>query len=452
MLSAILDAAWSAQAPLGLACLVGLAAIGVSFVHARRMRKQNDRLMTALDNMSQGLCMLDGEGRMLICNQRYLQMYGLSAEVARPGCSLRDLIGARIAAGTFAGDPERYVSITLREIAAGKPTDKIVEIPNGRTIALANRPMEGGGWVGTHEDITEHRLAQDMNATLAEQERRRVVVEDAIRSFRERIASSLRTVADSAGAMRGTATALSESSQQTSKRAEGASQVSDEASAHVAAAATAAEELLGSIVEINRQLDQAAGVVRLAVGETETTNAGIAGLAQAAGRIGHVVKLIQDIAGQTNLLALNATIEAARAGEAGRGFAVVASEVKSLAVQTSKATEEIAGQIAAVQASSAEAVEAMRRIGERMREINQYTSACAASVQQQNAATEEISHSVASAAKGATAFASVLGDVAGAATETHVSAKTLLGASEAAEQAAAELREEIERFLSTVAA
>ena len=124
--------------------------------------------------------------------------------------------------------------------------------------------------------------------------------------------------------------------------------------------------------------------------EASATNDQIGSLANAAQKIGDVVKLIQDVAGQTNLLALNATIEAARAGEAGRGFAVVASEVKSLAVKTAKATEEIAGQIAGVQASTGAAVEAIRRISDRMREINNHTAAVAASVQQQNADTGEI--------------------------------------------------------------
>src|SRR5215211_5235129 len=109
-----------------------------------------------------------------------------------------------------------------------------------------------------------------------------------------------------------------------------------------------ADELLRSITEIARQLEQTTGLVRVAVTEAQTTNNEIAGLAHAAQKIGDVVKLIQDIAGQTNLLALNATIEAARAGESGKGFAVVAAEVKSLAVQTAKATEEIGAQISAV--------------------------------------------------------------------------------------------------------
>ena len=108
-------------------------------------------------------------------------------------------------------------------------------------------------------------------------------------------------------------------------------------------------------------------MVRLAVGEAHATNQDIDALAQAAHKIGDVIKLIRNIAGQTNLLALNATIEAARAGEAGRGFAVVASEVKSLAVQTAKATEDISSQILEVQNSTGKAVEAIGRIAHRMR-------------------------------------------------------------------------------------
>jgi methyl-accepting chemotaxis protein len=228
-------------------------------------------------------------------------------------------------------------------------------------------------------------------------------------------------------------------------------QTSNEASTNVETAAIAADELSSSIAEIGRRLNQTTEVVRVAVGEAQVTNRDIGALAQGAQKIGDVTKLIRNIAGQTNLLALNATIEAARAGEAGRGFAVVASEVKSLAVQTAKATEDISSQILEVQNSTGKAVEAIARIAHRMREIDNYTSDVAASVQQQNAATSEISKNVTSAADGAKLIVTVLSEVAGATTETQQSAQTVLAASESVEKAAANLRSEVEGFLTKVA-
>ena len=197
---------------------------------------------------------------------------------------------------------------------------------------------------------------------------------------------------------------------------------------------------------------QANEVVRTAVAEAGATNDDIAALARVAQKIGDVVKLIQDIAGQTNLLALNATIEAARAGDAGRGFAVVASEVKSLAVQTAKATEEITREIPRCRARRPARWRRSRDITERMQDINQYTSAVAGSVEQQKAATGEISHNVASAAASAKAIAAALDEVAGGVTQTRSSAETMLAATEEVETATAKLRSEFEEFLGTVAA
>jgi methyl-accepting chemotaxis protein len=433
-----------------LAGLAGLALLAAAIWQWARLRRYNKRLLTALNNMPQGLCMWSPTGRLILCNERYVQMYHLSTDLTTPGVSLRDLINHRIKVGTFTGNRDQYIADLLTSISKGKTVGHVRE-DEGRFIAITNRPMGDGGWVATHEDVTEQHLAEQQRSSMQQLESRRALIEEAIAGFRERVESVLKSVSDAGQTMQSTAVGLLGSSEQASQRAENAVKASSEASANVATAATAATELLASIAEIGHQLTRASEVVRISVNEAETTNEQIAGLAEAAQKIGDVVKLIRDIAGQTNLLALNATIEAARAGEAGRGFAVVASEVKSLAVQTAKATEEIASQILAVQGSTTTAVDAIHNIAGRMKEISSYTSAVAASVEQQNAATGEISHNVAGAAAGTDTVVAVLGAVAGAATATRSSAETVLSASRSVESAVAKLRGEVETFLVKVA-
>ena len=286
---------------------------------------------------------------------------------------------------------------------------------------------------------------------MQQEEERRAATENAISEFRKGAESLLKTVTESAGKMRTTAATLFDVSGRTTVRAEHALQASNEALTNVEITAAAAEELSSTASEIDHRLGQASEVVRLALDEAHTTNGDIDRLAKAVLKIGDVVKLIRNIARQTNLLALNATIEAARSGAAGRGFAVVASEVKALAVQTANATEEISTQILEIQSSTDNAVGSIGRIAHRIGEINEYTSAVTASVQQQTSATGSISQNVVGTAEGAKVIDAVLSDVVTAANETQHSAQTVLTASESVEDASASLRKEVEDFLTRVA-
>ncbi len=402
-----------------VAALVAQFALSILvFLRNRYLRLQTKQMRTALDSMAQGLCMFDASERLIVCNKQYFEMYGLTSNDVTPGTTLSKVLTRRVAKGTFSRDPKEYRNEFLAEIRHGRTIVHEVKSDGGRIRLVMNHPMKGGGWIGTHEDITERREAEQQHATMQYQEERRTVVENAISVFRTQAEALLKTVAGRAGEMRATAAGLLNAFTETSQRAEMAVHTSDEASTNVESAASAAEELSNSISEIGQRVSKAAEMVRSAAGEAQATHQDIHILARAAQKIGEVIKLIRSIAEQTNLLALNATIEAARAGEAGRGFVVVAAEVKSLAVQTAKATEEISGQILEVQHSTEKAVNAIGRIAHRMQEIDSHTSAVAELVQKQNVATGEISLNVTSAADGSKRIASVLSEVAGAAAKT----------------------------------
>lgn len=234
----------------------------------------------------------------------------------------------------------------------------------------------------------------------------------------------------------------------TSERAAAAAAASGEASASVSTVAAATEELASSVAEIGRQVTHSSGVADAAVAKAGQTTEMVTGLTVAGEKIGDVLRLIGAIASQTNLLALNATIEAARAGEAGRGFAVVASEVKELASQTAKATEEIAGQVTAIQSATGDCVIAISGISDTIREISGIATTIAAAVEEQDSATREIARSVQQAAAGTSQVSANVAGASQAADQSRALADNVLVASGELGQHAAALFESVDTFLA----
>lgn len=263
----------------------------------------------------------------------------------------------------------------------------------------------------------------------------------------DEVKSVAQIVAASATEMQASSKSMAASSEETARQSQVVAAASEEATRNVETVSSAAEELSASIAEIARHVQEASKMTAQAVGQANQTNATIKQLGESSAEIGQVVKVITSIAQQTNLLALNATIEAARAGEAGKGFAVVANEVKELARQTAKATEEISQKITAIQSSTTQAVTAIGSIGESIGKINEISTTIAGAVEEQTAATSEISRNVAEAARGTAEVTNNIAGVSKAAADAGHAAADMLTASSGLAQESARLDEVIARFL-----
>jgi len=277
-------------------------------------------------------------------------------------------------------------------------------------------------------------------------------VDSITREFEGLIGEIVDTVASASTELEASAATLTATAERSQELTTMVAAASEEASTNVQSVASATEEMASSVNEISRQVQDSARIANEAVGQAKTTNDRVGELAKAAARIGDVVELINTIAGQTNLLALNATIEAARAGEAGRGFAVVASEVKALAEQTAKATGEISAQISGIQAATQDSVTAINEIGTTIGKMSEIASTIAAAVEEQGAATQEISRNVHQAAQGTQQVSANIADVQRGASEAGSASSAVLSAAQSLSGESSRLKREVGKFLSSVRA
>ncbi len=345
--------------------------------------------------------------------------------------------------------PVAVIAAAMRRLAEG---DKSIVTP------YAARRDEIGALAQSLEVFRDHAVrldaAEDERRTAETRaaDERRQAARRIADEFENRVKAVVEAVSTGSSDLRGMAESMRQTAQETSQRASVVAGASEQASSNVSTVATASEELAASVGEIARQVEHASGIAQRAVGETRKTDEMIRALADAATKIGEVVQLINDIASQTNLLARNATIEAARAGEAGKGFAVVASEVKALANQTGKATEEIAGQVSAIQSETNAAVAAMRGIGGTIGEINEVSSSIASAVEEQGAATREITRNTQEAAQGTGQVTSNIATVSDSAEKTGALAGNVLSKATELGTQAEKLRSEVEQFLRGIRA
>ncbi len=340
------------------------------------------------------------------------------------------------------------ISNSMRRLAAGDVDSALPAIQTNDEMGDMARSLH----VLRTGELERRKLLDRERAEQVTERQRVTSIDRIIEDFRGTVTAVVTTLARHASAMQATASGLSAIAGEADAQARAVAQSSEATSNNVRTVADATEELGVSIHEINEQAIQTRSVVNRAAEIAHSAHELGDHLSAGANRIGDVVKLIRDVAEQTNLLALNATIEAARAGQAGRGFAVVANEIKQLASQTAKATEDITAQIAAIQASTIKAVNVIQSINAVTDDIAHFTSAVAASVEQQNNTAQMITRNVQAAAVGVKELAGSMTQVTNAIGEANRFATEVLDVAQVLSAQTGTIDKAVDDFLQRVTA
>lgn len=345
--------------------------------------------------------------------------------------------------------PINALTGTMQALAGG---DNSVDVPaTERSDELGE--MASTVLVFKENAIEVERLKEEQEkAEQAAAEEKKKTMDDMADSFEATVLGVVERVAASSVEMQSVAAQVSGAAQISENEAVAVASAAEQTATNVQTIAAATEEMTSTIGEISQQVSQASQLTSNATQQVATADQQIRTLVDKVERVGEVVGLISDIADQTNLLALNATIEAARAGDAGKGFAVVASEVKSLADQTNKATDEIAGLISGVQSATRESATAIEEIGGSVRNVNEVTTGIASAVEEQNAATQEISRNIQEAASGTQSVTETIVTVSEAATETGTAAVKVVDGADELKSDSEVLKTEVQGFLQNVRA